>query len=154
MSRVFYLQIKCTMNFSKWIVYLKCISLFFAAQGLLWAIIGSFDPFGIYDSLMAKTFFNQPALPPDAERVFRFILAPFGATSAGYFVLQYFIAAHAFASQQKWGYQAIVAAFLLWFITDTSLSFYHGAYFNIWMANIPALLLMLPVIIFTRQFFR
>ncbi len=141
------------MDLSKWTIYLKCLSLFFTLQGLLWAFIGSFDPFQLYDSLMAQAFFNQPLLPPPAEKVFRFILAPFGTTTAGYFLLQYYIAAHAFVKRQYWAYQAIVLAFLFWFITDTSLSIYHQAYFNIWMANIPALLLMSPVIVCTRKYF-
>ncbi len=120
----------------------------------MWAFIGSFDPVGIYDSLMAQALFHQPELPAQATKVFRFILAPFGATTAGYFVLQYFIAANAFAKQEKWAYNAILYAFFLWFITDTTLSFYHQAYFNIWMANIPALLLTAPVFLGTRKYFQ
>ena len=141
------------MNFGKWTLYLRCISLFFAMQGLLWAFIGSFDPFGIYDSFMAQAFFQNPRLSAEAQKVFHFVLAPFGATTAGYFVLQYFIATHGFARKQKWAYQAITSAFMLWFVVDTSLSLYHQAYFNIWMANIPALLLMAPVFGFTRKHF-
>lgn len=141
------------MAFHHWTTYLKYISLFFAAQGLMWALIGSFDPMGIYDSLMAQAFFKRPDLPESARQVFRFILAPFGATTAGYFILQYFITVHAFANQQKWAYQAIMVAFLFWFVTDTILSLYHQAYFNVYMANIPALLLMLPVMVFTRKYF-
>ena len=142
------------MNFHKWIAYLKYISLFFAFQGLLWAFIGSFDQFGIYNSLMAEAFFRQQVLPAPAEKVFRFILAPFGATTPGYFVLQYFITIHAFAARQRWAYQAIVFAFLFWFVIDTSLSIYHQPYFNIWMANIPALVLMSPVMLFTKKYFK
>ena len=138
----------------KWILYLKVVSLFFAAQGLLWAFIGSFDPFGMYDSLMAEAFFGKPNLPAPAERVFRFILAPFGTTTAGYFLLQYYITSYGFARQEKWAYKAICNAFLLWFVLDTTLSLFHQAYFNIWMANIPALVLMAPVLIGTRKYFR
>lgn len=140
------------MDFKNWIVYLKGVSVFFAFQGLVWALIGSFDPFGIYDSLMAQAFFGQQSLPAAAQKVFRFVLAPFGATTAGYFVLQYFITAYAFAEKHKWAYQAIIVAFLLWFVTDTSLSLYYGAYFNIFMANFPALLLMAPVFLFTKKY--
>ena len=39
------------MSFSTWIKYLKVISLFMAGLGVLWAVLGSFDPLGIYDSL-------------------------------------------------------------------------------------------------------
>jgi hypothetical protein len=84
-------------------------------QGLLRAFIGSFDPFGIYDSFMAQAFFHGSLLSAEAQKVFSFVLAPFGATIAGYFVLQYCITIHEFALKQKWAYQAITFAFMLWF---------------------------------------
>jgi hypothetical protein len=58
-------------------------------MGVLWSVIGSFDPFGLYDKAFADAFWNAETLPSDARKVYGFILGPFGATSAGYFVLQY-----------------------------------------------------------------
>jgi len=98
-------------KFSFWVSYLKFISLFFAAMGIIWAVVGSFDPFGIYDSYFAQTFWGTATLPKDAKIATRFILGPFGATSAGYFILQYFIAKHAFAKRELWAYNAIMVAF-------------------------------------------
>jgi len=118
----------------------------------MWALIGSFDPFGIYDQAYATSFWNTEQLPPDAQIATQFLLGPLGATSASYFILQYFIAKHAYANKQLWGYQAILFAFFFWFILDTSVSFYHKAYFNILIANLPALLAMLPIV-FTRKYF-
>ncbi len=139
-------------NFAFWVNYLKIISLFFVFMGVLWAVVSSFDPFGIYDQVFADTFWQAEALPKDAQIATQFLLGPFGATSAGYFILQYFIAKHAFAEKQLWGYQAIVGAFLFWFILDSSMCLYHGGYFNILMANVPALFTMLPIF-FTRKYF-
>lgn len=126
---------------------------FFTLMGISWAIVGSFDPLGFYDQWMAQVFYGQDQLPTDVQKAVKFILAPFGATSAGYFVLQYFIAANAFAKKEKWAYTAIFGAFMFWFCLDTALSAYHGAYFNIILANIPALLVTLPVMIFSRKYF-
>ena len=142
------------MSFQYWVKYLKAISLFFSLQGLLWAIWGSFDPVGMYDSLMARAFFNTEQLPGDAQTVLRFILVPFGATTSGYFVLQYLIATYAFARKERWAYQAIFGAFMLWFTVDTTFSLYLMAYFNVLLANLPALLLMLPVLVGSRKFFK
>lgn len=141
------------MSFSFWCKYLKIISLFFAFLGIMWAIIGSFDPLGFYDRWMAQVFYGQDQLPQDVQKAIKFILAPFGATSAGYFILQYFIATNAFVKKEKWAYQAIFGAFLFWFVLDTALSWYYGAYFNIILANLPALFLTLPVLIFSRKYF-
>ncbi len=71
---------------------------------------------------MHRAFWNTDTLPTDAKQTFRFILGPFGATSAGYFVLQFFIAKYAYAYRRLWGYNAVVTAFLVWFILDTSIS--------------------------------
>lgn len=140
-------------RFKFWMNYLKLVSLFFAFLGILWAVIGSFDPLGIYDQWMAQSFYGADELPSEVSKAMKFILAPFGMTSAGYFVLQYFITTHAFAKKEKWAYNAIVFAFLFWFVGDTVLCFYHAAYFNIILANLPALMLMLPVIVFTKKYF-
>jgi hypothetical protein len=139
-------------RFRFWVIYLKGVSLFFAFLGLLWAVTGSFDPLSIYEKAFAQTFWNRDTLPPDAKQAFRFILGPFGATSAGYFMLQYFIAVHAYARRQWWGFKAIVVAFLTWFVLDTTMCLVHKGYFNILLANVPALLAMIPVF-FTRRYF-
>lgn len=139
-------------NFHFWVNYLKGISLFFAFMGVVWAIVGSFDPFGIYDHYFAQTFWGTATLPEDARIATRFLLGPFGATSAGYFILQYFIAKHAFAKRELWAYNAIIFAFLFWFVLDTAMCLYYGGYFNILMANVTSLVGMLPVF-FTRRYF-
>ena len=139
-------------TFRKWVIYLQSISIFFAAMGVMWAVTGSFDPFGIYDRLFALAFWGQENLPADARKAFRFILGPFGATSAGYFILQFYIAKHAYSRREIWAYKAIWAAFLCWFFLDTGMCLYYGGYFNILMANIPALLAILPIVL-TRKYF-
>ena len=139
-------------KFIFWVQYLKTISLFFAMMGVLWAVVGSFDPFGIYDSYFANAFWQTNELPKDAQIATRFLLAPFGATSTGYFILQFFIAKYAFAERQLWAYHAILTAFFFWFILDSIMCLYYRAYFNILMANVPSLIAMLPVV-FTRRYF-
>lgn len=141
------------MRFSFWVTYLKYASLFFAAMGVMWAILGSFDPFGIWDGFMAQVFYGRETIPDDVMRAKKFILGPFGATSAGYFILQYFIASNGYAKREPWAYQAIIFAFTFWFVLDTAVSAYHGAYFNILLANIPSLIAMLPIY-FTKKYFK
>ena len=138
--------------FTFWTTYLKVISIFFAIMGVMWAVIGSFDPFGMYDEAFAQTFWNTDTLPTDAQKAFSFILGPFGATSAGYFILQFFIAKYAYAQKEIWGYTAIVVAFLSWFVLDTTMCLLHRGYFNILFANIPAIAAMTPIF-FTRKYF-
>lgn len=140
------------MTFSFWVKYLKAISIFFCLLGIFWSITGTFDPLGIYDSMFAEAFWGRSTLPADALLAKRFILGPFGATSAGYFLLQYFIAKHAYANKELWGYRAILIGFFFWFVLDTSMCIYHKAYFNILLANLTSMTLMLPIV-FTRKYF-
>ena len=140
------------MKFEFWVNYLKFISLFFAAMGLYWAFAGTFDPLGIYDYDFAKSFWGAEKLAPDVEKTKRFALGILGTTTAGYFVIQYFVAKYAYAKREPWAYNAILTGFLVWFVNDTALSIYQGAYFNLFLANLPSFLMMLPIL-FTRSYF-
>lgn len=143
---------KITFHF--WHKYLQYLSLFFAFLGLMWALIGSFDPLGIYDTWMAQTFYGQDELPPDVARATSFILAPFGATAMGYFMLQYYIVRYAFPSREKWAFNAVFGAFFAWFCLDTAMCIYHSAYFNIILANISSLSLTLPAFFGVKRYFK
>lgn len=140
-------------HFNFWVSYLKFVSLFFVAMGVMWAVVGSFDPFDIYDSYFAQAFWGTDTLPNDAKIATRFILGPFGATSAGYFILQYFIAKYAFAKRELWAYNAIMVAFFFWFLLDSAMCIYHKGYFNILIANVTSLIAMMPIV-FTRKYFQ
>lgn len=135
-----------------WTKYLELVSLLFALVGVFWAVTGMLDPFGIYDQLLAETFWSQKTLPVDAETTFRFILGPLGATCAGYFLMQFYLARYAFSKKEIWGYWAVAIPFLVWFSLDTIMCFAHGAYFNILLANVPSVLAMTPVF-FSYKYF-
>ncbi len=140
------------MKFSFWVTYLKVVSIFFSLMGVFWAVSGSFDPLGLWDTQFAQAFWGQKTLPEDVLRAKEFILGPFGATSAAYFVLQYFITKYAYAKKELWAYNSILIGFFFWFFLDSIITFYHKAYFNFFLANVPSLLAMLPII-FTRKYF-
>lgn len=140
------------MDFNFWIKYLKAVSLFMVLFGLFWAFFGSFDPLGLWDQGFAKNIFHTDTLSTDVVKAKRFILGILGATNAGYFILQYYIAKHAYANREYWSYQAILAGFSVWFIVDSVTCLYLGGAFNVLLANIPCLLLMLPVF-FTKKYF-
>ena len=139
-------------KFRRWIIYFKGTSIFFACISLLWIFTGSFDPFGIYDQAFARQFWGSEALPVDAGRAFRFILGPFGATTAAYFIMQYLIIHFCFPARLRWSYYAVVVPFLFWFSVDTGFCAFHRAYFNILFANVPALVGMSPLF-FLRKYF-
>jgi hypothetical protein len=128
--------------FGFWRTYLLVVSALFGLQGVSWLFIGSFDPFGVYTNLMARTFWNTPTLTPEAAKTFSFAIIPLGATNAGYFLLVHALVKYAFPRRERWAYLAVVAALLLWFSLDTSFSVLHGAWFNVLLVNIPCLIVM------------
>jgi hypothetical protein len=70
--------------------WLQLACLFFGLQGLGWVLLGSFDPLGVWDRLAAQALFPGQT-PPEVAQFRRFILGPFGATTAAYFLLLYFV---------------------------------------------------------------
>ena len=143
------------MVFDYWRRVLFGLCLVFAVQALSWAWIGSFDPFGFYESYMARSLWGLEALPPDAQRAFAFTLVPFGATTVGFFILTAFVVKHAFARRERWAFNAVAAAVGAWFVIDTGLCALRGAWFNIVIVNLPcAALLAVPLAAMRQQFVR
>jgi hypothetical protein len=140
-------------HFQFWRRCLLILSALFALQAVSWALIGSFDPFGFYESYMARSLWGADRLPVDAQRAFAFTLVPFGATTAAYFLLVFLIVKHAFPRREPWAYQAVVGATLAWFVLDTGLCVYHRAWFNILIVNLPCILMLgVPLFALRRHF--
>jgi hypothetical protein len=122
--------------------YFEVLCAVLAVQGLGWALIGSFDPFGIWDGLAARALYAAPRLPDEALPLARLHLVLMGATDAGFFVLLHSLVRHGISSGLPWAHRAAVCGIGTWFLTDTLGSLYLGAWFNVAFVNLPALLLM------------
>ncbi len=115
--------------------------IFFTLQALGWVLSGSFDIFGVWDELMFRSLFNGETFG-EVERFRRFILGPFGASVAAYFVLAFCLVHFVFPRQEAWAYWSLVGSFYTWFVTDSAASLAHGALFNVLLVNLPCALLM------------
>ena len=125
--------------------WLVAASLLFAAQALGWVVLGSFDPFGVWDGLAADAFHGGHT-PPAVEEFRRFLLGPFGATTAGYFVLFAAVARYPFRAREPWALVALSGSLALWFTVDSLASLARGGLFNVVLVNVPcALILGLPL---------
>ncbi len=134
-------------------VALFALTILFCLQGLSWMVIGSFDPFGFYDGLLAQWLFGTSELPAAAEATLAFALIPFGATDAAYFALSALVIHHGFGRRERWAWNAVAGSFALWFVTDTGLCLVHGAVFNIVVVNVPcAVFYGIPLLLIRRGF--
>lgn len=120
------------------------LSALLTLQGLSWTLLGSFEPTGWYDGQLAASQLGTAFLPPDAARIFTFMLIPFGATDAAYFALVGLIVYHAFS--ERWACRAVASSFLLWFSIDTVGCACCGAWFNVLTVNVPCLSLVGPAL--------
>lgn len=107
--------------------------------------------FDVYNTKMASAFF-EGQIPIEAGKMKSFLFGPIGGTVSGYFVFQLFVVLFAFKREEKWAWYAIVSALLCWFIIDSMVSVAHGAYFNIYMINLPTLILNGIPLIMTFRF--
>jgi hypothetical protein len=121
--------------------WLFAVCVVFGLAGLLWVVVGSFDPFGLWDGMLAKAFYDGRT-PESVDRFRRFILGPFGATNAGCFVALALIARFPFRRREPWAFAAIAGAIGLWFVVDSAASIAHGAAFNVWLVNVPCVVLL------------
>ena len=133
--------------------WLMVASAMFGIFGASWAVLGNFDPFGIYTSLLARSQWGTSQPTPEALDTFAFMTVPLGATTAGYFVMVFMLVRFGFAQRQPWAYWSVVAALLTWFVIDSVFSGLHGAYFNIWLVNLPCLLIMGVPLLMLHSFF-
>ena len=126
----------------KWARALEVISLLLAAQGISWALLGSFDPWGIWDGLAARALYGAAELPEGALPFGRLMMVLLGGTDAGFFVLLYVLVRYGVRAGEHWAHRGAMAGMLTWFVIDTAGSLLLGATFNVVLVNIPALLLV------------
>ena len=128
------------MTFDRWCNWLLYSSIFFTVFGVTVAVAPGFPFLAPWTAAVDAHFF--PHGPDSGGSALRaFMMAPLGATIAGFYLLQSLVVAHAFRAREKWAWRAILGSTLIWFVVDSAMSAYHGAYFNIYLINIFLLLI-------------
>jgi hypothetical protein len=139
-------------KFRFWYTWLLSVSILSVVTGLIIALFPGSFMFEHHTTALEQSFFDGQ-MDNDADHMRRFFFGIIGGTIAGYFLLQTFIVIYAFKKREIWSWYAILLAILLWFITDSILSLWHGAFFNVWMINIPSLALTIVPLAMTRRYF-
>jgi hypothetical protein len=135
--------------FDHWL-FVACVA--FGLYSLVWVIIGSFDPLGLWDGLLADAFYDGRT-PETVTRFRQFILGPLGATSAAAFLALAMILRFPFRRREPWAFAAVAGALWLWFLVDSAASVYHGAVFNVWLVNLPCVIaLTIPLVALYPRF--
>ena len=117
-------------RFDFWRKWLLAVCLIVVAFGLVIALLSWTPLFGVFDSLVNGVFW--PGSSPDAAAgQFRlWVYGMLGATMAGWGVTLTYLVLHPFGKKEKWSWNAIAIGLAVWFVVDTFMSAYTGAYFN------------------------
>lgn len=134
----------------KWLTYANVIALII---GLFAAFCIDCFIFDIYNENIEAKFNNSNALPDDMNLMKKWLFGIIGGTIAGFQLLIIFISEHAFKKKEKWAWNAIFSAMLLWMIVDSGISIACGAWFNVWLINVPSFVLIMIPLIITRKVF-
>ncbi|MCX4246280.1 hypothetical protein [Paraliomyxa miuraensis] len=116
---------------------LRWVCLGFAGFGVVVAVSSHTWLFGFYQRAIADAWFHG-TLEEHAWIWLRFSYALIGATFLAHFLMLALALRH--AAGQRWVLHAVMSSMLGWFLVDATLSAAHGAWFNVWMIDVPSLL--------------
>lgn len=140
-------------SFNFWKNWLLAVNLIAVCIGVLIAFAGNSFLFAPHNEGTKALFFSGDDIPADMLNLKNWLFGIIGATVAGFHLLIVFITKYAFANKQKWARNAICLAMLTWFAIDTGISLYFGAFYNVYLINIPSLALVcLPLIATWKEF--
>ncbi len=139
-------------TFSFWSRWLFVVSLVIVVFGIGMALLNGTVLFDLFNNQVNPAFWQDTAVPDNAQTFQRFIYGVLGATVAGWGIFLAFIAHYPFRRQEKWAWNCIFTGMLLWFLIDTPISLYFQVPFNAVFNTLLFVLAMLPLA-FTRRFF-
>lgn len=134
----------------KWLFY---TSLVFAIAGIAFALSGNNPLFQPYNTMLAKLFFHSSTFPTEADQFRSFIYAPLGGTIACCYILLAFIARYPFKNKERWARNAIIIAFTVWALIDSSVCIFFSVYPQVYLINFFSIMIKALPIIFTWKHF-
>ncbi len=139
-------------SFSFWQRWLLVCGIMIAVFGIVMALVSGTPLFDVFNRQIDPAFWGTNAVGDAARQFQQWIYGVWGATIAGWGILLTFIARYPFARKERWAWNCIVFGLLVWFVLDTSLSFFYKVYFNVAFNTGLLVVAMLPVV-FTRKDF-
>lgn len=100
-----------------------------------------------------ERFFGQETMPLELEPYHRFLYGVIGAFLMGWAIGLAMIVRHGFRSRLPWAWTTVAASIAVWFLVDTGVSVWHGAWINAALNCVGGFFLGLPLLM-TRSGFR
>ena len=138
--------------FDFWQKWLFGLGLVMVGFGLALAFFSGTVVFSIFDQHINPVFW-QGITPPEAAVFQRWIYAVLGATMAGWGVCVAFMANFPYRKRERWVWNALAGAIIVWFCVDTFYSLLFRVFFNAIFNTLLFLAAVLPLA-FTRRYFQ
>lgn len=137
----------------QWLVY---ANIMFTIVGIVIVFFGESVLFHFWHLFSTDVFFDGDAEAYERIMPFRrFLFGIIGGTIAGFHLLMVYISKYSFKAKEKWAFNALLYGTVLWFVLDSSFSIYSGAFHNVWMINLVAMVgIGLPLWMTRKEFFR
>lgn len=141
-------------TFSFWQKWLSWANVVALGMGLIVAFAGNSLILSPHNELTVDLFFGGQAMNPQLLQFKNWLFGVIGGTMVGFHLLMIFLSEHAFKQQEKWAWQAMSLSTILWFVIDSGVSLYTGAWHNVVLINLVALFMIgLPLLMTFSTFF-
>ena len=141
---------KTFLFWQKWLTYANVMTVI---VGLLVAFAGNSIFFEMHNEGTRNVLFGGEPLSEEVMRLKNWLFGIIGGTIVGFHILMVFISENAFKKCEKWAYYAMWWGLLSWFFIDSSISIFYGAWHNLWLINVVALVLIGLPLIMTHSYF-
>jgi len=141
-------------TFIFWQRWLFFSSLIFALFGIIFAVDGDNIFFEPYNRALSKVFWHSLEIPLEIKSFRAFIYGPLGGTIASSYILVAYIAYYPFKRKEKWARNAIIVAFGVWVILDSTICIVYHVYFQIYIINAFSIIVKALPLFFTWKEFK
>lgn len=139
-------------KFLFWQRWLFIVSLIVFVFGILMAFLSGTVFFDAFDNQINPIFWKDAEVDKRTADFQHWIYGVLGSTMAGWGIILIFISSGPFKKREKWSWNCIFLAILLWYLVDTAISLYFGVNFNAVFNTMLFVLVMLPLVFTRKQF--
>jgi len=141
------------IKFDFWIVWLKVVSVVFAAFGVFMALFNQTPVFDfMFNNQIDPVFFGNAELSQEIVLFQQWIYGVLGATCVLVGIMIFFIVDNPFRNRERWAWNCLIIGLVAWMIIDLSVSLYFSVYFNAAFNALLFAAIIVPLL-FTRKCF-
>ncbi len=141
------------MSFSFWQKCFTWGNVFAIGVGLITAFGGNSILLELHNEGTRQLITNGTPFSSELLKLKNFLFGIIGGTIVGFHIILIFISENSLKSKEAWAWKASVLGLISWFLIDSGCSLYYQAFHNLYLINIPAIImLMIPLIMMRKDF--